>query len=152
MFRNLSIIAASFVAGCFPVVEKPGPLTGPGDLNVKNDAMPATMTLATYKRSDARVGGVVGSFGARLTGRLAERDGCLVLSVEGGTVYQPVFPVDRVRLDSSSGRLFIADITYVLGDQITVTGGVVSNRGGFAETNGTSIPQCGGAELFVVSL
>jgi hypothetical protein len=111
----------------------------------------ADSALATY-RPHVRPDGVAGSAGARLEGRLAARLGCLVVDVGGGRVFQPVFPAGRVRWEASSERLFIDGAAYRPGDRIALGGGGVGDRQGFARASGASIPQCGGAELFVVSL
>lgn len=152
MFRKLSMAAAILAAACHPAAEEPVAATGPGKAGMQgSEDVEAIGALATYT-PDLRPGGVAGGAGARLGGRLADRNGCLVIEVDGNRVFQPVFPVGRARWDRGSGRLLIGTAAYRLGDSLAVGGGAVSDREGFGRTSGTSIPKCDGAELFVVAL
>lgn len=151
MYRSLPIAGAAFAAACQPASqESPSPPGQGGSSLPGSGAATAGVTPATYS-PDVRPDGVAGSAGARLEGKLTARGGCLLVDVGGGRVFQPVFPVGRVRWEKSTERLFIDGAVHRLGDRIALGGGGLGDRETFAGASGATIPPCN-AELFVVSL
>ena len=87
---------------------------------------------------------------ARFFGKLALRNGCLVVETTDGNAVQPVFGHAQATWNSDSQQLTYNGRVYRLGEAITVNGGVLPFKRN-ALPNGWSVPDCGDVELFGVS-
>jgi hypothetical protein len=62
--------------------------------------------------------------GGAVPGTLVSRDGCLLLEIEGGTVYGVAWPADATEWDPRTGTIRVHDVEASVGDEVVLGGAV----------------------------
>lgn len=62
--------------------------------------------------------------GAAIAGTLVSRDGCLLLEVEGGTLYGVSWPADATEWEPDTGTIRVHDVVASVGDEVILGGAV----------------------------